>query len=74
MIQTSTADAEKGVLFDVFDKAGRYVDCFFLKYEEAKIAPTAIFKRFVFSDGFVYFDDKTEDDLVVIRKCRLIGL
>lgn len=73
-IQTSTADVEKGVLFDVFDKAGRYIDCFLLKYKEGKIAPAAIFKRFVFSDGFVYFDDKTEDDLVVIRKCRLIGL
>jgi len=73
-IQTSTADVEKGVLFDVFDKAGRYIDCFFLKYKEGKIAPTAMFKRFVFSGGFVYFDDKTEDDLVVIRKCRMIGL
>lgn len=73
-IQTSTADEGKGVLFDVFDKAGRYIDCFFLKYKEGKIPPNAIFKRFVFSGGFVYFDDKTEDDLVVIRKCRMIGL
>jgi len=73
-IQTSTADVEKGILFDVFDKTGRYVDCFFLRYKEGTIAPTAIFKRFVFSGGFVYFDDKTEDDLVVIRKCRMIGL
>jgi len=56
------------------DKAGRYIDCFFLKYREGKIAQSAIFKRFVFSGGFVYFDDKTGDDLVVIRKCRLIGL
>ena len=24
--------------------------------------------------GFAYFWDKTEDDLIVIKKCRLVGL
>jgi hypothetical protein len=73
-VQTSTVDPEKGILFDVFDKTGRYVDYFFLKHKEGNIAPTATFKRLVFSGGFIYFDDTTEDDLVVIRKCRMIGL
>jgi hypothetical protein len=73
-IQTSAADEEKGILFDVFDPSGLYLDCFFLKFKKGNTRPTEAFKRFVFSDGFVYFDDRTEDDLVVIRKCRLVGL
>ena len=24
--------------------------------------------------GFIYFWDKTEDELIVIKKCRLVGL
>jgi hypothetical protein len=24
--------------------------------------------------GAVYFSEKTEDDLIVIKKCRLVGL
>ncbi len=32
-VQTSTKDPDKGILFDVYDPAGRYVDAFFLKTE-----------------------------------------
>jgi hypothetical protein len=30
---TSTVDKEKGVLVDVFDENGKYVDCFYLKFQ-----------------------------------------
>ncbi len=73
-IQTSTTDLKKGILFDVFTAEGKIVDQFFLKWTDREIKPNASGKAFVFSGGYVYFDDRTEDDLVVIRKCRMIGL
>ena len=73
-IQTSAADVKRGILFDVYDREGRYLDCFFLKHIEGESKPYESRKKFVFSGGFVYFDDRTEDDLAVIRKCRMIGL
>ena len=30
LVMTSTTDKEKGVLFDVYNKEGRYIDCFWL--------------------------------------------
>lgn len=73
-IQTSTTDPKKGILFDVFTTEGKLIDQFFLKWTNSDIKPNASGKAFVFSGGHVYFDDRTEDDLVVIRKCRMIGL
>lgn len=72
-IQTSTVDAKKGVLFDIFDAEGRYVDCFYLKYSKKDIDPDS-FKRFFFANGFVYFSDTTEDEFIVIKKGALVGL
>jgi hypothetical protein len=31
-VQTSTQDSDKGILFDVFDAEGRYLDAFYLKF------------------------------------------
>jgi hypothetical protein len=73
-VQTSTADAKKGILFDVFDSDGRYVDNFFLKYSDRDIDPNRAFKMFTFAGGFVYYSDTTEDDLVVVKKGSLVGL
>jgi hypothetical protein len=73
-IQTSTMDPQKGILIDVYEPSGRYLDCFYLKCHDGVITPTGVFRQLVFSGGFVYFADKTADDLVVIKKCRLIGL
>jgi hypothetical protein len=73
-VQTSTASAKKGILFDVFDAEGRYVDCFYLKYSDKDIDPDRTFKTFTFAGGFVYFSDTTDDDLIVIKKCSLVGL
>lgn len=72
--QTSTIDPKKGVLFDVFDQSGAYIDRFYLKWSDKDVDPKNAYKNFTFAGGFVYFDDKADDDLIVIRKCRLIGL
>jgi hypothetical protein len=73
-VQTSTVDAHKGILFDVFDQDGRYLDCFYLKWSDKEVDLNSRWQKFVFAGGFVYFDDKNADDLVVIKKCRLVGL
>lgn len=66
-------EENEGVQFDVFDVNGHFVDRFFLKWSGKDIDVNRVGKTFTFSDGFVYFDDKTEDDLIVIRKGRLVG-
>jgi hypothetical protein len=73
-VQTSTVVEGKGILVDVFDPEGRYVDNFFiqslLKNDDGK--PVNMLLTIV--GGFAYFTDKTEDELIVIKKCRLVGL
>ncbi len=73
-IQTSTIDVKKGVLFDVFDPSGRYLDRFYLKWSDKEVDLNPLRQKFTFAGGYVYFADKTPDDLVVIKKCRLVGL
>ena len=71
-VQTSTADPQKGILFDVFDPGGQFVDSFYLKYSEKDVGSMDARKRLTFAGGFVYLSDTTEDGLIVIKKCRLL--
>jgi hypothetical protein len=73
-VQTSTVDPKNGFLFDVFNLEGRLIDRFYLKWSDKDVDPNRVGLRFTFAGGFVYFDDKSADDLVVIKKCRLVGL
>ncbi|MCX6567429.1 MAG: 6-bladed beta-propeller [Candidatus Aminicenantes bacterium] len=73
-VQTRTVTEEKGNLFDVFDTKGRYIDSFYIqsmmKNEDggpARLSMTIV-------GGFAYFKEETSDGLIVIRKCRLVGL
>jgi hypothetical protein len=73
-VQTWTVTEEKGILFDVFDTQGWYIDSFYIqsmmKGEDGK--PARI--RMTIAGGCAYFKEETSDGLIVIRKCRLIGL
>jgi hypothetical protein len=73
-VQTWTVTEEKGILFDVFDTQGRYIDSFniqsMMKGEDGQ--PVRI--RMTIAGGFAYFSEETSDGLIVIRKCRLVGL
>jgi len=73
-VQTSTVLKDKGILFDVYDLDGRYLDCFYIPTKNIPSGGKPYNMNMTFSGGFVYFADKNEDDLVVIRKCRLVGL
>jgi hypothetical protein len=73
-VQTWTVVEGKGMLFDVFDAKGRYTDSFYIqsmmKSEDGQPARV----RMTIAGGCAYFNEETSDGLIVIRKCRLLGL
>lgn len=73
-VQTSTVVEGKGILFDAFDPDGRYIDSFFIQSERKGQSGATINKGLTIAGGFAYFWDKTEDEFIVIKKCRLAGL
>lgn len=73
-VQTSTVAEGKGILFDVFDPDGRYVDNFYIQSLKKDPSGKPANMLLTISGGFAYFSDRTQDDLIVIKKCRLVGL
>lgn len=73
-VQTSTVTEEKGILFDVFDAKGRYVDNFNIQSMKRNEDGTPARIRMTIAGGCAYFKEETSDGLIVIRKCRLVGL
>lgn len=73
-VQTSTVTEEKGILFDVFDTKGRYIDNFYIQSMMNNEDGEPVRIRMTIVGGFAYFKEETSDGLVVIRKCRLVGL
>lgn len=73
-VQTWTVTEEKGILFDVFDTNGRYLDCFYIQsmMKDEGGRPARI--HMTFAGGCAYFKEETNGGLIVIRKCRLVGL
>lgn len=73
-VQTWTVAEGKGMLFDVFDTKGQYTDSFYIRpmRESEDGQPTRV--RMTIAGGFAYFSEETSDGLIVIRKCRLVGL
>lgn len=60
-VSTSTRDEVKGTLVDVFDRDGRYVDCFWTGKSWGPVY-----------DGFVYCSEKGPDDTVSVVKYRIV--
>ena len=73
-VQTSTVVAGNGILFDVYDTEGRYLDSFYIQSLMKDRSNNPANMRLTIAGGFAYFRDKTEDELIVIKKCRLVGL
>ena len=73
-VQTSTVTEGKGILFDVFDPEGRYADSFYLQSLSKDPFGKPANMVLTIAGGFAYFSEKTDDDLIVIKKCRLVGL
>lgn len=68
---TSTVEKEKGVVVDVFDFEGRYVDNFYLKIP-GESDPVAIgYGPMTISNGFLIRRVRNEDETYSIRKYRI---
>jgi hypothetical protein len=72
-IQTSTIEKGKGILFDVFDPEGHYVDSFYLQPPTKTTSGRLGNMRLAIVDGFAYFRERTDNNLIVIKKCRIVG-
>ncbi len=68
---TSTADKDKGVLIDVYNFEGQYVDNFYLKFPE-EIDPILIGYRLMFISGdYLFMPAYNEDETYCIKKYRI---
>lgn len=62
-VQTSTKDPNRGILFDVFNIEGQYVDAFYLKTAGRPLAV---------EDDAVFIVEKTPDETLEIAKYRIV--
>ena len=70
-VMTSTVDERKGVLFDVFDKEGRYTDNFNVRFPHG--LPDPLFGSFqmkLFGDS-LYLIEKDENEISTVVKYKL---
>lgn len=70
-VMTSTIDKKKGVLFDVFDLEGRYVDKFYLKFTEENFPKYGSTNRMAISGEFLYQIETTPEETYVIKKYKM---
>jgi hypothetical protein len=73
-VMTSTVDKEKGILFDVFNVQGKYVDQFYIKFTEANFPQTGNFAQIAVSGEYLYQIESTPEETCVIRKYRMRNL
>jgi hypothetical protein len=70
-IMTSTTDEKKGVLIDVFDFEGRYIDNFYLKIP-GKIDPVSMgYTPMTLSEDLLYMRVRNEDETISFKKYRI---
>ena len=70
-IMTSTSDEKKGVLIDVFDFEGRYIDNFYLKIP-GKIDPIFIgYTPMTLSENLLHMRVRNEDETYSFKKYRI---
>ena len=73
-VQTSTVIEGKGILVDVFGPEGQYVDNFYIQSLWKNSSVRQANRGFTVVGGFAYFTEETGDGLIMIIKCRLVGL
>jgi len=70
-VVTSTIDPAKGVLVDVYDRSGRYLDDFFLKFPEDAKVKTLAPNRSIVAGRFVYAIIETEQETYAVAKYQI---
>jgi len=63
-VKTSTTVKDKGMLFDVFDPQGRFLDSFYLNVEGSLALADG---------GFIYVTEKDKDENMLIRKYKVLN-
>ena len=63
-VKTSTTVKDKGMLFDVFDPQGRFLDSFYLNVEGSLALADG---------GFIYVTEKDKDENILIRKYKVLN-
>ena len=70
-VMTSTTDKKKGVLIDVYDFEGRYIDNFYLSIP-GEFDPIFIgYRPMAISKGYLYMNLRNEDETFSIKKYRI---
>jgi len=72
-VMTSIVDKKKGVLIDVFDFNGRYIDNFYLKFPGEIDSILIGYRQMTIYDGYLYEIVKNEDETFSIVKYRIEG-
>jgi hypothetical protein len=70
-VMTSTVDERKGVLFDVFDLEGRFVDNFYLRFPRSLPDPMFGSFQMELSGGYLYLVEKDESEISTVVKYNL---
>lgn len=73
-VMTSTADEEKGILIDVFNLEGKFVDQFYIQFTEVNFPQIGNFNRMAISGEHLYHIESTPEETYVIRKYRMRNL
>jgi len=70
-VMTSTIEPGKGLLFDVFNEQGEYVDHFYMPIQKSVKAEALEELPLTFRGDFVYIVEYDEDDIPTIVKYRM---
>jgi hypothetical protein len=70
---TSTVDEEKGILVDVYDLDGNYVDNFYLRYPKGVVPYSVGTWIKAASDEYIYTVEKGEAEEVFVVKNRIVN-
>lgn len=71
-VVTSTFDRKKGILIDVFNPEGKYVDSFYLQFPGIMQPKIVDYTRMYIGGEFLYRIESREDGSLVIRKYKLM--
>lgn len=63
-VKTSTTVKDKGMLFDVFDPQGRFLDSFYLNVDGSLALARG---------GFIYVTEKNKEENILIRKYKVLN-
>jgi hypothetical protein len=71
LVMTSTIDKTKGILVDVFDKEGEYIDNFFLPVNHIKLKDLSRYPITISGD-FLLIKEIGEDDFLSVVKYKIM--